>query len=146
MAAFQSRVTWYFSFWDIFFSFTDIRAFLLCKFSHLTRHRLCKYNFKNISANKETMLLKLSRDVKPYKIYQVLYISIFLWQHARFLSTASSKFNITICGCTGHKKQLKILKRRPNERGTGISLKKDKVFRVVVIQFRDFCKRSPKTN
>ena len=55
------------------------------------------HKIKNISANNEAMLLKLGRDVAPYKIYQVVYILILLWQHAGFQSPASSKFNTTIC-------------------------------------------------
>ena len=43
------------------------------------------------------MLLKLSRDVSPYKIYPMVHILMLLWQHARFQSPASSKLNITIC-------------------------------------------------
>ena len=39
-----------------------------------------------ISANKEAMLLKLGRDVAPYKIYQMVYILVLLWQHAWFHS------------------------------------------------------------
>ena len=80
------------------------------------------------------MLLKLGRDVAPYKIYQVIYILVLLWQHAWFQSRASSKFNITICDCTRHKIQLKKLKRRPNEGGTGICLRKDQVFCLVESQ------------
>ena len=53
-----------------------------------------------ISANIEAMLLKLSRDVAPYKIYQMVHILMLLWQHARFQSPASSKLNITICDST----------------------------------------------
>jgi len=66
------------------------------------------------------MLLKLSRDVAPYKIYQMVHILMLLWQHARFQSLASSKSNIIICSCMGHQMQLKILKRRLNEGGTAI--------------------------
>ena len=53
-----------------------------------------------ISANIEAMLLKLSRDVAPYKIYQMVHILMLLWQHVRFQSPASSKLNITICDST----------------------------------------------
>ena len=95
---------------------------------------LCKQRFAYISANNEAMLLKLGRDVAPYKIYQVVHILMLLWQHAQFQSPASSKFNITICDCTGHKIQLKILKRRPNEGGTGICLRRDQVFCLVESQ------------
>ena len=56
---------------------------------------------KNISANNEAMLLKLGRDVAPYKIYQVVHILMLRWEHVRFQSPASSKFNVTICGCMG---------------------------------------------
>ena len=56
---------------------------------------------KNISANNEAMLLKLGRDVAPYKMYQVVHILMLLWQHAWFQSPASSKWNITICDSTG---------------------------------------------
>ena len=55
------------------------------------------HKIKNISANNEAMLLKLSRDVAPYKIYQRVYILMLLWQHAQFQSPASSKLTITIC-------------------------------------------------
>ena len=41
---------------------------------------------KNISANNEAMLLKLGTDVAPYKIYQMVYILMLLWQHAWFQS------------------------------------------------------------
>ena len=81
------------------------------------------HKIKNVSANIEGMLLKLSRDVAPYKIYQMERILMLLWQHARFQSPASSKLNITICSCTGHQMQLKILKRRLNEGGTAIRLR-----------------------
>ena len=46
---------------------------------------------KNISANNEAMLLKLGRDVAPYKMYQIVHILMLLWQHAWFQSPASSK-------------------------------------------------------
>ena len=36
---------------------------------------------------------------------------------------SSLKSNIAICSCTGHDMQLKMLKRRPNEGGTGIGLR-----------------------
>ena len=58
------------------------------------------HKIKNISANNEAMLLKLGRDVAPYKIYQMRHILMLLWQHARFQSTASSKLHITICDST----------------------------------------------
>ena len=32
------------------------------------------------------MLLKLGRDVAPYKIYLIVHILMLLWQHARFQS------------------------------------------------------------
>ena len=41
--AFQYWVKWCFSFCDIFFCSRDFKIFLLCKFSHWWRHRLCKY-------------------------------------------------------------------------------------------------------
>ena len=55
------------------------------------------HKIKNISANIEAMLLKLIRDVAPYKIYQMIHIFMLLLQHARFQSPAPSKLNITIC-------------------------------------------------
>ena len=58
------------------------------------------HKIKNISLNNEAMLLKLSRDVAPYEIYQLVHILMLLWQHARFQSPASSKWNITICDST----------------------------------------------
>ena len=58
------------------------------------------HKIKNISANNETMLLKLDRNVAPYKIYQLVQILMLLWQHARFQSPASSKLDITICDST----------------------------------------------
>ena len=85
----------------------------------------------NVSANNEAMLLKLDRDVAPYKIYQVVYILMLLWQHAWFQS-ASSKFNI--CGCTGRKIQLKMLKRRLNKGGLALCLRNDQVFCLVESQ------------
>ena len=39
------------------------------------------------------MLLKLGRDVAPYKIYPMVQILMLLWQHARFQSPACSKLN-----------------------------------------------------
>ena len=59
--------------------------------STVVRHKI-----KNISANNEAMLLKLGRDIAPYKIYQLVHILMLLWQHARFQSPAFSKLNITI--------------------------------------------------
>ena len=67
-----------------------IQVFQLCKFSHW-------HKIKNISANNEAMLLKLGRDIAPYEIYQMVRILMLLWQHAWFQSSASSKWNITIC-------------------------------------------------
>ena len=55
------------------------------------------HKIKNISAINEAMLLKLGRDVAPYEIYQMEHILMLLWQHTRFQSPASSKWNITIC-------------------------------------------------
>ena len=98
---FQSKVKWRFSFCGIFFCSREIQVFLLCKFSHWWRHRLWKYGDETrISANNEAMLLKLCRDVAPYKICQMVHILMLLWQHARFQSPVSSKLNITICVST----------------------------------------------
>ena len=58
------------------------------------------HRIKNISANNEAMLLKLSRNVAPYEIFQMVHILMLLWKHARFQSPASSKWNITICDST----------------------------------------------
>ena len=58
---------------------------------------------KNISANNEAMLLKLGRNVAPYKIYQMVHILMLLWQHTRFQSPASLQWNITICDSTRQK-------------------------------------------
>ena len=71
-----------------------------------------RHEIENISANNEAMLLKLGRDVAPYKIYQTVHILVLLWQHARF---QSSKSNTTIRSFTGQNVQ-KMLKRRPNGR------------------------------
>ena len=65
--------------------------------SSVVQSTVAWHKIKNISANIEAMLLKLSRDVAPYKIYQMVHILMLLWQHARFQSPASSKLNITIC-------------------------------------------------
>ena len=58
------------------------------------------HKIKNISTNNEAMRLKLSRDVAPYEIYRMVHVLMLLWQHARFQSPASSKWNITICDST----------------------------------------------
>ena len=55
------------------------------------------WEIKIISTNNEAMLLKLCRDVAPYKIYQIAPILMLLWQHAGFPTPASPKLNITIC-------------------------------------------------
>ena len=60
------------------------------------------HKIKNISANNETMPLKLGRDVAPYEIYRMVHVLMLLWQHARFQSPVSSKWNITICDSTRH--------------------------------------------
>ena len=91
--------------------------------SSVVQVQWCEHKIKNISANIEAMLLKLGRDVAPYKIYQMVHILMLLWQHARFQSPASSKSNIIVCSCTGHQMQLKMLNRRPNEGGTAIRLR-----------------------
>ena len=76
----------------------------------------------------EAMLLKLDWDVAYYNIYQLVHILLMLlWQHARFQSPTSSIFNITIYDSKRHEIQLKMLKRRPNEGGTGICLRKDQL-------------------
>ena len=58
------------------------------------------HKIKNISANNEAMPLKLGSDVAPYEIYRMVHVLLLLWQHARFQSPASSKWNITICDST----------------------------------------------
>ena len=58
------------------------------------------HKIKNTSTDNEAMLLKLGRDVAPYEIYQMIHILMLLWEHARFQSPASSKWNITICDST----------------------------------------------
>ena len=58
------------------------------------------HKIKNMSANNEAILLKLSRNVAPYEIYQMVHILMLLWQCARFQSPASSKWSITICDST----------------------------------------------
>ena len=55
------------------------------------------HKIKNISASNEAMLLKLSRNVAPYEIYQMVHTLMLLW----FQSPAPSKWNITICDSTG---------------------------------------------
>ena len=57
------------------------------------------HKIKNISTNIKAMLLKLCRNVPPYEIYQMVHILMLLWQHVRFQSPASSKWN-TICDST----------------------------------------------
>ena len=37
-----------------------------------------RHKIENISANNEAMLLKLGRDVAPYKIYQMVHILMLL--------------------------------------------------------------------
>ena len=49
--------------------------------STVVRHKI-----KNIFAKNEAMLLKLSRDVAPYEIYQIVHILMLLWQYAQFQS------------------------------------------------------------
>ena len=46
---------------------------------------------KNISANNEAMLLKLGRDVAPYKIHQIVHILMLLW---RLLGSSPLLFKI----------------------------------------------------
>ena len=58
------------------------------------------HKIKNTSANNEAMLLKLGRDVAPYKIYQIVHSLMLLWQHAWFQSPTSPKLNINICYST----------------------------------------------
>ena len=58
------------------------------------------HKIKNISTNNKAMLLKLCRNFPPYEIYQMVHILMLLWQHARFQSPASSKWNITISDST----------------------------------------------
>ena len=92
--AFQSRVKWRFSFLISFFV-PEIFEFscyanlvtddVIGCVSTVVRHKI-----KNISANNEAMLLKLGRDVVSYEIYQMAYILMLLWQHARFQSLAPS--------------------------------------------------------
>ena len=45
------------------------------------------HKIKNISVNNEAMLLKLGRDVAPYKIYQMVHISMLLKKFVRNSST-----------------------------------------------------------
>ena len=42
---------------------------------------------------------------------------------ADFVESYSKESNITICSCTGQNIQLKMLKNRPSEGGTGMLLK-----------------------
>ena len=66
---------------------------------------------KCIASYQTWRLLKLSRDVEPYKIYQMVYILMLLWRHARFQSPASSKLNITICDSTRQNTNLLLTER-----------------------------------
>ena len=52
------------------------------------------------------MLLKLSRDVAPHKIYQMVYILMLLWRHARFQSPSSCETVIKIRLLNGKQLQL----------------------------------------
>ena len=67
------------------------------------------------------MLLKLGSDFAPYKIYQMVHILMLLWQHARFQSLPLQ--NQILPFVAGRGIQLKMLKRQPNEGGTGIRLR-----------------------
>ena len=58
------------------------------------------HKIKNFSTNNEAILLKLGRDAAPWEIYQMLCNLRLLWLHARFQSSAPSKWNITICDST----------------------------------------------
>ena len=64
------------------------------------------------------MLLKLGRDVAPYEIYQMVYILMLLWQHARFQSPTSSKLNITTCDST-RQNTWSYLRRMPGPTSLG---------------------------
>ena len=97
--------------------------------STVVRHKI-----KNICANNEAMLLKLGRVVALYKINQVVHILMLLWQTCSVSVSPSWTSNITICSCTGQNIELKVLKRRPNEGGTGLVLRKEPVFCLVESQ------------
>ena len=56
--------------------------------------KVVRHKINNISANNTEMLLKLGRDVTPYKIYLMVRILMLLWQHVRFQSLPPSKSNI----------------------------------------------------
>ena len=58
------------------------------------------HKIKNISTENEAILLKLGRDVAHCELFQMVHTLMLLWQHARFQSPASSKWNITICDST----------------------------------------------
>ena len=71
--AFQNRVKWRLSFCDIVFYSRDIPLFY---YANLVTddviggaRTVVWHKIKNISDNKEAMLLKLGRDVAPYEIY-----------------------------------------------------------------------------
>ena len=96
---FQSRVKWRFSFCDIFSCSRDAPVIWSLMASSVVRVQWWR-KIKNIYANKEAVLLKLGRDVAPYEIYQMVHILMLLWQHARFQSPASSKWNSTTCDST----------------------------------------------
>ena len=81
-----------------------LHVYLFCVLSHgFSRKRETArslHKIKNISTNNEAMLLKLGRDVAPYEIYQMVYILMLLWKHARFQSPTFSILNITTCDST----------------------------------------------
>ena len=68
--------------------------------SSVVQSTVVKHKIKNISSNNEAMLLKLAKDVAPYKIYQMVHILMLLWKHPRFQSPAPSKLHSTICDST----------------------------------------------
>ena len=85
------------------------------------------HKIKNISANNEALLLKLSRDVAPYKIYQMVHILMLLWQHARFQSPASLKSNIIhsfVGACESLLKTFPNSNSIRNSRATGLSVER----------------------
>ena len=74
------------------------------------------------------MLLKLGRDVAPYKIYQMVHILMLQWQHARFQSLSSSESNIAICSCTGQNIKKKVWEETQWKVGLAYVLDKTRYF------------------
>ena len=91
----QSKEEWRFSFWNIFFRYSDICVFVLCKWGKWWRHRwftkTVQHSINNISRSIGAVFFKLGTRNVHHKRNRTTPTMLLPWQQSRLQSLSVKK-------------------------------------------------------